>query len=428
MRGEEGPADANRTDDDIVPEIDRWSKCDPNPNALSFLLSARAQAVVRNLQDVDCGRFETVSTLYRIAVDRHLAPLLLRIVEGRPTYASEVDALVEVMRDDPIQSAFSPGGAADSPRAVALERIRLVKSLWEMFALWWRSYFPEGRDISGPMTDLWRLYIPLSQWIVREKRERRPGELLMIGFNGSPGAGKTVLTNALAVLLNELLDKEIEGQAVARSGDDWYLGKSERELLREHGYDPGFPGVSNRSLPGTHDLDWLKRNLLDMERSTCRSVIKLGNFNKKADDQPTGADRYFMVRGKVGVFLFDLWFAGAQTDVDPARLPEGLRRSVAENLREWRPVFDRMDALWVFDWPSFEQMIREREAQERLVEQRQSARGMSREGVRAFMAYMIKQGWDWQTTSPIPPDSAISFRAWRDTDHRLIAVQRGGRA
>lgn len=343
--------------------------------------------------------------------------------------AAELAELVAATRDDdPIQSAFSPAGAVVPPREVARERIQLAQSLRGPFAAWWRSYFPGGEDASASMTDLWRLYLPFGQWILREKRRRRPGELFVIGFNGSPGAGKTVLTNALAVVLNHLLDREAEGQAIARSGDDWYLGKSERELLIRQGYDPGLPGVSNRALPGTHDLDWLKRNLLEMERSTHRSTIRMGNFDKKSDDQPTGPDRYFEVRGKVGVFLFDLWFAGADTDVDPMRLPDGLRRRVAENLRQWRTVFDRMDALWSFNWPSFEQMVQEREMQERLAEQRRGARGMSPEHIRAFMSYMIERAWDWQTTSPVPPDRAITFRAWRDTNHRVVAVRRASRA
>jgi pantothenate kinase-related protein Tda10 len=428
LRRGELVAGAARNCDEVVREIDRWGTCDPSAAALPFLLSARVQAAVQGLQCVHDNRFDLVSTLHRTAVDKHLSPILLGIVAGRPLSVVELDTLAAATRDDPIQSAFLPIGGVDSPRNVALERSHLLTSLWGPFTEWWRSYFSDGQGASAPMTDLWRLYIPFGQWIVREKRNRRPGELFVIGFNGSPGAGKTVLTNALAVVLNHLLDGETEGQAIARSGDDWYLGKSERELLRRHGYDPGVPGVSNRALPGTHDLEWLKGNLLDMERSTHRSAIRMGNFDKKADDQPTGADRYFEVRGKVGVFLFDLWFAGAETDVDPMRLPDGLQRRVAENLRKWQVVFDRMDALWGFNWPSFEQMLRERELQERLVEQRRGARGMSHEYIRAFMTYMIERSWDWRTTSPIPPDRAMTFRAWRDANHRVIAVQRGGRA
>lgn len=363
--------------------------------------------------------------------DEPLSLILRGIADGGPVCVAELDTLATAMRDDPVESAFSPISDVGSPHNVVLERIHLLRCLWGPFAEWWYGYFSDDRsgdgDASVPVTDLWRLYIPFSQWIVREKRSRRPGEMFVIAFNGSPGAGKTVLTNALAVVLNHLLDRESEGQAIARSGDDWYLGKSEREQLREWGYDPGLPGVSNRGLPGTHDLDWLRRNLLDMERSTHRSVIRMGNFDKKADDQPTGADRYFEVRGKVGVFLFDLWFASAETSVDPTKLPDGLRRRVAENLRKWRTVFDRIDSLWCFDWPSSEQILLERERQERLIEQRRGARGMSQEHIRAFVTYMIDRAWDWHTTSPIPPDRIVTFRARRDANHRVIAVHRKGR-
>ncbi|MGI8666144.1 MAG: kinase-like protein [Jatrophihabitans sp.] len=410
----------------VLDEIERWLDRDPNAGALPFLLSGDALAAVRASHGVDDEQFEAASTRHRAAVDRHLAPILLRIVEGGPPSPDELDALVTASAGDPVSSAFATEAA--SPTEEVAERIRLLPGLWVRFAGWWRSYFSEQAGPPPPITDLWRLYLPLGQWIVREKRRVRPGELFMVGFNGSPGAGKTVLTNALAVLLDHLLDSETEGSAVARSGDDWYLGKADRELLRSRGYDPGRPGVSNRALPGTHELDWLTRNLREMTTSTPHSVIRMGNFDKKADDQPAGADRYFEVRGKVGVFLFDLWFAGAETDIDPMQLPDGLQRRVAEQLREWRPVFERMDALWAFDWPPREAMLREREAQERLVEQRRGGRGMSQQDLGAFMDYMIERAWDWQLTSPVPPAAAVTFRCWRDTHHRVIAVRSQGGA
>jgi len=360
------------------------------------------------------------------AMDEHLAPLLPGISAGRPVTSAEFDALAEAARDDPVQSAFSGTAGAGLLRDLTAERIVLMRVLCEPFTAWWRGYFPGSDGAGPPVSDLWRLYLPLAQWIVRARREQRPGQLFMMGFNGSPGAGKTVLTSAIAVVLNRMLDPEADGRAVARSGDDWYLGKKAREALVPQGYDPGVPGVSNRALPGTHDLRWLKRNLREMERSTRLGTIRMGSFDKRADDQPPG--QFFDVRGKVGVFLFDLWFAGARTDVDPMELPDGLRRRVAEKLRDWRPVFDRMDALWSFDWPSFEQMVRERERQERLAELRSRTAGMNREQIRAFMSYMIEQPWDWRVTSPVPPDSAVTFRAWRDENHRVIAARQGGRA
>lgn len=346
-------------------------------------------------------------------VDHHLTPLLERVVAGREPDAAERAALAVA---DPLSAPFTtdPADRLD-------ERIALLRRTYTPFAEWWRHYFADRGDVPVPLADLWRLYLPFVRWIVAAKR---PGELYMVGFNGSPGSGKTVLSTALAVLLDQVLDPA-EGRAVARSGDDWYLCRAARESLRALGYDPGVPGLTNRSGPGTHDLAWLRRNLAEMQHSTPDSVIRMGNFDKKADDQPVEA---FEVRGRVGVFLFDLWFAGAVTDVDPMRLPDGLRRRVAEHLRGWGDVFDRMDALWSFEWPSFEQMVTDREAQEVLVERRRGARGMSAHNVRVFMSYMVERTWDWRTTSPVPPDQAVTFRARSDQNHRIIAVQRGGRA
>ncbi|HTZ45091.1 MAG TPA: hypothetical protein VMB79_14625 [Jatrophihabitans sp.] len=348
-----------------------------------------------------------------------LSALLLDLVTtaGCPHPAE----LVALTAADPLPAAFAPEG--EPPEAAIAERIAVLPRVWPPFAAWWRDYF--AGEVAVSLLDLWRLYLPFAQWIVRQKRRHRPGAPFVVGFNGSPGAGKTVLTNALAVVLDQLLDPEREGRAVARSGDDWYLGRAEREPLRARGYDPGLPGVSNRSLPGTHDLAWLERNLRELEHTGPDTVLWLGNFDKRADDQPGQA---FEVRGRVGVLLFDLWFAGAETDVEPARLPAGLRREVATELRRWRGVFDRLDALWAFEWPSFEQMLHDREAQERLVEQRRGTRGMTAEQLGTFMSYMVERSWDWQLTSPVPPPRGVTFHARRGPDHRVICVRRGERA
>jgi len=363
-----------------------------------------------------------------VSEDR-LSSLLLDLVTAvgpaHPTDLTRLTELVQLTLDDSLAAAFAdpvPADAVAAEAAVA-EQIVLLARVWGPFAAWWRSYFADGVDV--PLCDLWRLYLPFAQWIVREKRRRRPAGPFMVGFNGSPGAGKTVLTNALAVVLDQLLDPDTEGRAIARSGDDWYLGKADREPLRARGYDPGVAGVSNRSLPGTHDLVWLERDLRQIERSGPDLVIRMGNFDKRADDQRPNA---FEIRGKVGVLLFDLWFAGADTRVEPERLPVGLPREVAVELRRWRGVFDRLDALWAFEWPSLEQMRRDREAQERLIEQRSGSRGMTAEQIRAFTSYMVERSWDWQLTSPVPPARAVTFHARRGPDHRVIHVWRGERA
>ena len=181
------------------------------------------------------------------------------------------------------------------------------------------------------MVDLWRCYLPLAEWILQEKRRHGTTRLFVLGISGSPGSGKSVLADMVAFVLGQLMDVRIEGRPLARSGDCWYLDRARRDLLRSDGYEPGIAGVSNRSLPGTHDLDWLRRNLAEMESGAEDAVMRIGNFDKRLDDYPPHA-RHVEVRGRVGVFLFDLWVAGAAIDVDPLELPDGLRRRVAENL------------------------------------------------------------------------------------------------
>lgn len=401
----------------MTEEILRWSRSAPDPTAVRFLLSSEAQAAASD---------EPTARLLHGVVDRHLTPVLRRALVGQELADADMAAL---LTPDPLTEPFTIDEPIGAVPGCVDERLGGLRRSYGPFLSWWQRYFVGRGDIPVPLADLWRLYLPFAHWITTVKRRRRPGELFVVGFNGSPGSGKTVLSTALAVLLDTLLDPETEGRAVARSGDDWYLPRADRESLRALGYDPGIPGVTNRSGPGTHDLAWLLRNLDEMQGSgPATGVIRMGNFDKKADDQPSGADRYFKVCGRVGVFLFDLWFAGADTDVDPEMLPDGLRRRVAEHLREWAPVFDRMDALWSFEWPSFEQMVNDREAQEVLLERRRGSRGMSTEQIRAFMTYMIERTWDWRTTSPVPPEHAVTFRARRDINHRIVAVQRGGRA
>ncbi|MBB6254547.1 kinase-like protein [Nitrospirillum iridis] len=414
-------------DDRVVREILDWSGRDQSLKAPLMLMSKRAYDVLCRLQGSDARRFEFVSAQHQKAVARHFSKVLREIAEGREPSGDDLSMLANTMAVDPIQSAFLADADRVAVQESLRERIQLIRRLWRPFLVWWHAYFPNGTERGDPSVDLWQLYIPFGQWILREKRRRRASGLFVIGFNGSPGAGKTVLANALAVVLNHLLDPETEGQAIARSGDDWYLSKRDREGLRALGYDPGTPGLSNRAPPGTHDREWLERNLIEMELSDQDSVIRMGNFDKKIDDQPDGADRYYEVRGKVGVFLFDLWFAGAEAVVDPTRLPVGLKRKVAENLREWRTIFDRLDALWMFEWPSLDRVLEEREAQEHLVEQRHGRRGISREDLMAFIRYMISQCWDWETMPPFPPERAITFRARRDAHHRVIGIERGGR-
>jgi pantothenate kinase-related protein Tda10 len=260
-----------------------------------------------------------------------------------------------------------------------------------------------------------------ARWILQQKRQRPPTtRLFFIGVNGAIGQGKTVFSQAVVRHLNLLLPPQ-EGQALTRSLDDYYLPKKERyapEFLAR-GYNPGH-GLSNRGPAGTHDTARLWEDLQQLESSSAGSAIDLPVFDKLADDRSPTPLR---VTGKVGVFILEGWFVGTQTPVDVSKTDLGLRRAVAEALPSYQPIFDRLDALWVFTPPqSLEQIAALRGEQEETLKRETGKSGMSPEQIRDFVRYFYEQSWQEGVTSPTPPKELASFWAEMDSHHRFLKI------
>lgn len=358
------------------------------------------------------------------SVDRQYTSQLLRIAQGHQPTRDELCTLASILEADSVQTAIIPVTATMSAEDIVQERCRIMQRAWPTFSQWWLQYFQGSTVEAIPVETLWRLYIPFSQWIVEQKSRSRPHDVYVVGVYGSQGRGKTVLSLALTTVLNTLLTPDIEGQAVTRSIDDYYLKKSTRETLRSLGYDAG-RGVSNRGPAGTHDTQWLLRNIHEFAASTSESTLALGNFHKHMDDQPPEP---FVVHGRVGVFILDGWFVGAHTDFDITGIPSGLQRIVAQHLQgDYKKIFDRLDALWAFDTPSIDDIIHDREQQEQVLEQRQGRRGMSPEQIRAFVRYFYEKAWAPGMTSPIPHDKDITFLGTIDPNRRIKTIERKGR-
>src|SRR5262249_44865606 len=149
------------------------------------------------------------------------------------------------------------------------------------------------------------------------------------------------------------------------------------------------------------------RNLHEFRHSTPASNTAVGNFQKQLDEQPQEPR---VVHGKVGVFILEGWFVGAHTDFDIEPIPAGFQRTVAQHLKgDYKTIFDRLDALWAFDTPAVDEILRNREQQECSLEQSQGRRGMSPEQIRSFVRYFYAETWTPGVTSPIPPPEAMTF-------------------
>ena len=354
----------------------------------------------------------------------HVTHRLLTIAQGHRPARAELQTLARALEDDALSTSLLPWPESPSAESLVEERCRVMQRAWPAFSAWWRQYFPGATVETIPIDTLWRFYIPFSQWLVEQKARARPQSVYVAGIYGSQGRGKTVMSLAISLVLNTLLDPDVHGQAVSRSIDDYYLTRAARERLRSLGYDAG-PGVSNRGPAGTHDTQWLLRNIREFSASTPRSSLALGSFQKHRDDQ---APEPLVVRGKVGIFVLDGWFVGANTRFDLTRIPPGLKRLVAGHLQgDYREVFDRLDALWAFDTPGLDDIIHDRERQEQLLEGRAGRRGMSPEQVRAFVRYFYESAWAPGITSPVPHDRDITVLGRTFPDHRIRAIERKGR-
>jgi pantothenate kinase-related protein Tda10 len=376
------------------------------------------------LARVQPEKSDEILILYQQAVDKHFTSPLRDITQGHKPTEAEMWMLVRTLQTDAVQTAVIPVTHENSAEYMVKERLQILQTIWPSFSHWWLQYLQVHRIADIPVDTLWRCYIPLSQWIVEQKRAVRPDEVYVVGIYGSQGRGKTVMAQALVAVLNHLLDPEIDGQAVTCSIDDYYLSKAQRETLRPPGYDAG-PGVSNRGPAGTHDIQWLLRNLREFRHSTPASTTAVGNFQKQRDEQPQEPR---IIHGKVGVFILDGWFVGANTDFDIRLTPEGFQRTVAQYLQgDYKTIFDRLDALWAFDTPSVDEILRNREQQEQLLEQSQGKRGMSPEQIRSFVRYFYEQTWTPGVTSPIPQLKDITFLGTIYPNRRIRLIERGGR-
>ena len=72
----------------------------------------------------------------------------------------------------------------------------------------------------------------------------------------------------------------------------------------------------------------------------------------------------------------------------------GLKRSVAEALKSYKPIFDRLDALWMFDPPrDLEEIITQRIEQQDTLNRGSGKVGMTCAQISRFIRYFYEDSW-----------------------------------
>ena len=110
--------------------------------------------------------------------------------------------------------------------------------------------------------------------LIIEKSDGNDGPFL-VGLSGGQGSGKTTLCEKLEDLL---INKKVS--CCVLSLDDFYLSKAKRRELADRIHPLAF----TRGVPGTHDINLLKRVLAKLSEKSPSSKIKTPIFSKLSDD------------------------------------------------------------------------------------------------------------------------------------------------
>ena len=106
-----------------------------------------------------------------------------------------------------------------------------------------------GKSKAKKIIILKKFYIPMSFWI--ERKYKKKGKTLFLGFSGGQGSGKTTVAKILKIILKKFFKREIYVSSI----DDFYKTLKDRNEM-SHTIHPLF---KTRGVPGTHDISLVKK-------------------------------------------------------------------------------------------------------------------------------------------------------------------------
>ncbi|MGB5255968.1 MAG: hypothetical protein WBN44_01835 [Woeseiaceae bacterium] len=228
-----------------------------------------------------------------------------------------------------------------------------------------------------------RCYLPFADWLYERSRSSDAGTFVL-GINGAQGTGKSTCAD----LVNEYLSDEYDLAVVVLSIDDIYRTRRERELLARTVH----PLLATRGVPGTHDVDVGLQTIAQLKSLGPGSAIRIPRFDKSSDDR-FPENEWPLVTGPVDLVIFEGWcVASAACDLEELEKPiNALERDedadavwriyVNEKLhKEYRTLFDTLDALLFLKAPDFDSVYQWR------LQQEYELRAKSGEDARAIMS------------------------------------------
>ncbi len=150
---------------------------------------------------------------------------------------------------------------------------------------------------------LCRAYLPLADWVHRQKTVGKP---LLLGVNGAQGSGKSTLCAFLQLILAEAYGYRVTGFSI----DDIYLTRTERERLGRETH----PLLVTRGVPGTHDIA-LGRQTLQKLFDPAGGPVAMPAFDKALDDRRPQTE-WTEYEGPADIVIFEGWCVGAKPQAE----------------------------------------------------------------------------------------------------------------
>jgi len=213
--------------------------------------------------------------------------------------------------------------------------------------------------------NLKKTYIPMSFWI--EKKYRKKGKTLFLGFSGGQGSGKTTVTKILKIILKKFFKRKIYVASI----DDFYKTLKDRNKMSNKIH----PLFKTRGVPGTHDINLVKEFFNFINKKKFKK-LKLPKFEKARDDR-LKKKYWFKIKQKPEIVILEGWCVGAkpQSGSTIKRPLNILEKNEDKNLiwrkyvnaklkKEYKKLFAMIDHFIFMKIPDFKMVFKWRLLQE----------------------------------------------------------------